>query len=339
MKAVKFSQTRTVDEFMYNWQISRDVLLTLNPDVQDKLEKALSAKMRIQSRLSFYGIETLNVPDDAVRRAPETSMEPGEPKSTPTQIEASEPNPDLDWLTYETRLNARDYKKKKGAVGYGLFVLPLDEDVEIVASEKIPDILVEAFFPKLTKAKLLEISAATTRWRKSSAKPKPPEPSSPAKHASSRNQARIKLCPPMVMPYNILANDTESAAIGTDLSTIKPGPDKPPMVGDRLVNTWTMWETASRSSVVQIKSMTNPQEWKIHSRDKIWSFRNPPDPPDASLKGKPFKLSDKLPNCFSVKTGVRWIGSKPQGSGDAGGGKDVLETNALLASMRSDWVE
>lgn len=339
MKAVKFSQTRTADEFLYNWQISKDVLLTLNPDVRDKLEKAFSAKMRIQSRLSFYGIESLNVPDDAVRRGADTTVEPTAPTATPTQIEASEPNPDFDWLIYETRLNARDYKKKKGAVGYGLFVLPLDEDVEIVASETIPDILVEAFFPKLTKSKLLEISAATTRWRKSSAKPKPPEPASPSKHASTRNQARIRLCPPMVMPYNVLANDTESAAIGTDLTTIKPGPDKPPMVGDRLVNTWTMWETASRSSVVQLKSMTNLQEWKVHSRDKSWSFRQPPDPPDASLKGKPFKLSDKLPNCFSVKTGVRWIGSKPQGSGDAGGGKDVLETNALLASMRSDWVE
>src|SRR6266567_6126636 len=337
MKPVKFSQIRTIDEFLSNWQISKEVLLALNPEVQDKLEKALTAKMRIQSRLSFYGIESLNVPDDAVHKGGETSLEPLDTKKQPaTQIEAAEPNPDFDWLIYETRLNARDYKKRKSAVGCGLFVLPLDEDVEVVVSEKIPDILVEAFFPKLTKAKLLKISAATTRWRKSSAKPTPLEPASPSEHAASRNQARIRLCPPMIMPYNILANDAESAAIGTDLGTIKPGPNKPPTVGDRLVNTWTMWETASRSSVVQIKSMTNIQEWKLHSPQKTWSFRNPPDPPDPSLKGKPFKLSDKLPHCFSVKTGVRWIGSKPQGSGDVGGGKDVLETNALLASMRSD---
>src|SRR5258706_1816663 len=148
MKPAKVSENRTIDEFLYNWQISKDVLLALNPDVKDKLEKALTAKIRAQSRPSFYGIETLNLPDDAVRRGAETGLEPTESAKPATQLDAAEPNPDFDWLIYETRLNARDYKKRKSAVGYGLFVLPLDEDVDIVASEKIPDILVEAFFPK-----------------------------------------------------------------------------------------------------------------------------------------------------------------------------------------------
>jgi hypothetical protein len=339
MKPAKVSENRTIDEFLYNWQISKDVLLALNPDVKDNLEKALNAKIRSQTRPSFYGIESLNIPDDAQRRGAETNVAASEPEKPSTQIDPVEPNPDFDWLTYETRFNARDYKKLKGAVGYGLYVLPLDDDAEIVASEKLPDILVEAFFPQITKERLLEISAATTRWRKSTTKSKPAEPGSPSQSAASRSTSKLRICPSMVMPYNILANDINSAAIGTELSTIKPGPSKPDMVGDRLVKTWTMWETASRSSIVQIESMKDSNNLKIHSRQKSWPFRKPPDPPTPSLKGKPFKLTDQLPNCFSVKTGVRWIGSKPQGSGDPGGGKDVLETNALLASMRSDWVE
>jgi hypothetical protein len=336
MKSVKTKSDETASEFIARWGISKDELLAANPAVRDTLEKALGAKLRIQQKLGPYAIEELNVPDSATE-----SGQPGQgaPQQSggPPVLERPEPNPDHDWLTFESRWNDKNFRKKKEAVGYGLFILPLDEDVEIIASEQLPDVLVEAFFPHCTKQEVMDFSASSCRWRKGSADAKPPKPASPGAVASSRGQSRLILAPPMVMPYNILANDDSSAAIGTDLSCIKPGPGKPDMVGDRLLNTWTMWETASRSSVVQIQSMKTFSEWKVRSRDKTWTFRQPPDPP--ANKDKPFKLSDRLPNCFSIKTGVRWIGSKPQGSGDAGGGKDYLEVNALLASMRSDWVE
>ncbi len=93
-------------------------------------------------------------------------------------------------------------------------------------------------------------------------------------------------------------------------------------------------------------SATTDEDWPVLDRNPNDMATSKPDykaafldPPEPSLKDKPFELATMGSASFSVKTGVRYIGNRAQGSGDAGGGKDVLETNALLASMRSEWIE
>ena len=254
----------------------------------------------------------------------------------PTAV-AAETNLEYDWLLYETRFNAKDYLKGKVALGYGLFAVPLDYRAEIVAAKDLPGILVEAFFPGMSVGEVQAVSAQTCRWRGVAGGATVYGPNSAAKQSAARTEAVIHAPQMMIMPYNYYANDVKSYAIGTGLDMeIVPGP------AYRLKKFWPLWETASRSSVSSLEATTKADLAQGERLDPQWTYRSAKQPAGGEItpayKDKIFQLG-KFTNCYSVKTGVRWLGKKPQGSEDPGGGKDVLESNALLASMRSDWVE
>ena len=250
---------------------------------------------------------------------------------------AAEKNPDHDWLLYETRFNAKDYLKGKVAVAYGLFAVPLDYRAEVVAAKDLPEVLAQAFFPGMSVAEVQAVSAQTCRWRDAPGVASEYGPTSVGKQRTARTEAVIYSPQMMVMPYNYFANDVKSYAIGTGIDMeIVPGP------AFRLKKFWPLWETASRSSVSRLEATTKADLADGEQFKDQWSYRSTKQPAGAEIppayKDKVFQLG-AFDNCYSVKTGVRWLGKKPQGSEDPGGGKDVLESNALLASMRSDWVE
>src|SRR5262249_5185490 len=291
------------------------------------IQQAYSATMKMRKRLQPGTLQVL-VPD-----APDVVNIEGEPAPP---VDA---NPEFDWLTYETRINSAKFQKDKTPVAYGLFAVPLDHGAEVVAWEMLPDLLAGAFFPGMSLAEVQEVSKQTCRWRGAGGKPTGHGPNSPAEQTAARGQAVIHAPRMMVMPYNYYANDNQSHAIGTILeSEVKPGP------GFRLKKVWPLWETAPRASLACLEPTSEADLAQTGQLATNWEYRSKQTPTGAdlptSVKDKPFKLgSPEFKDSYSVKTGVRWLGQTPQGSGDAGGGKDVLESNALLASMRSDWVE
>jgi hypothetical protein len=302
-------------------------LKTLNDRIVGALNVAMKARQKML--LNQAGVTLLLIPDGAKPQDDEAEQ------VAPPAVDA---NPDFDWLVYETRVNAKDYQKEKTPAAYGLYAVPIDSRAEIVASQTLPDALVNGFFPGLTKEEVLAISAQSCRWRKSGgARPTGDGPNSATTQGAARSELALHAPRMMVMPYNYFANDQASHAIGADVAQeITPGP------AFRLKKFWPLWETASRSSVSVIEPIS-PDDLQPAARlDAPWDFRKRTPPAGATMAGtyrdKVFKLAEQR-DAFSVKTGVRWLGAVPQGSDDPGGGKDVLESNALLASMRSDWSE
>src|SRR6266576_4911875 len=73
-------------------------------------------------------------------------------------------NSELEWLTYETRCNSAEMVKGNKGLAYGLFALPFDDLVQIAALDDLPQVLVDAFFPGMTKDDILWSSRETTTW-------------------------------------------------------------------------------------------------------------------------------------------------------------------------------
>ena len=233
------------------------------------------------------------------------------------------PNPGHLWLTYETRCNAKDFQKPESPAAYGLYVLPFEADLHIAVSGDLVDALRQAFFPGTSKEEVLAHASRSMPWRPvaAAAVTLPPR-----RLATSRDEAAIDRIALAVMPYNILANDAASSAIGTQLETSTGGTDRPTCIY-RLQNEWTMWETASRSSIVRISP--SPLAALARRRPATWPFQRPGTPAVTTA----YSLAQgSVTTDFSIKTGVNHIGSRTQSD------KAILESNALLASMRSDWV-
>jgi hypothetical protein len=248
-----------------------------------------------------------------------------------------DPNPTFDWLHWETRVNAAEYQKNKVALAYGLYAVPLDQRAEVVAAYELPEILCQAFFPGMSVSEVQAISEQSCRWRGGKDKAGTVRATSLEELPAARTETVIHAPQMMILPYNYYANDESSYSIGTNLAAeIVPGP------AFRLQKVWPLWESASRSSVSSLTPTLDEDLAKAQRLGEQWTYRSktPPGKPEMppEYKDKPFQMG-KFTDCYSVKTGVRWLGKVAQGSGDPGGGKDVLESNALLASMRSDWVE
>ncbi len=252
----------------------------------------------------------------------------------------SDPNPTFEWLFYETRANATVYQKEPLVLAYGLYAAPLDHRAEVVASRELPKILADAFFPGMSVSEVQAFSDQSCRWRVLNAAAPIPlsPPNSPASQLISRTEAVIHSPQMVVFPYNYFANDTLTHSIGTTVETdIVPGP------AYRLKKCWPLWETASRSSVSILEPTAIADLAPSKRLDTQWPFRSKLPVPGGAIPakfvGEIFDFAGfKNDNCYSVKTGVRWLGNKPQGHKDSSD-KDVLESNALLASMRSDWAE
>ncbi len=255
-------------------------------------------------------------------------------------------NKDHQWLTYETLFNHKLYRRSNQEREMGLYHMPL-ENLRIVVARDIPsgvlDQLREAFFPDLTdNAQLL--LCVDRPWD--------------GKYDRDKvHQNKKKAKTHVVLPYNFRDNDQESPAIGTASRTrhrTKPRPVDPPSLPraeiGRLKKTWPMWSTASRSCVVRI-------DWK-KARGAAWEDNTEMvKDVEGVLEGEVFawpaglggqlEQGDhteskslavaNLGGCFSLKSGVMYVGGSEQGGASAGG-KATLEENSVLACLRSDYI-
>ena len=238
-------------------------------------------------------------------------------------------NAEHNWLTYEVVFNQRAFRKNHQKHQMGLYRLPR-ANVRIFIRQFIDDALLQqiadAFFPDLTKEQV--VACSDWPWQKRASDAKLPV-STPSVSNSSRDQRIIGLGDFVVMPYNFKDNDANSSAFGT--SAQREGYEL-----IKLPSTWDMWNSASRSSVVKIarvktqgSSIPWPKPeaytWTWGSGDKSVDFVS------EDKKNQQFRISAGA-NCFSIKTGVRYIGSTKQE------GKEHLEANSIIACLRSDLI-
>jgi hypothetical protein len=93
------------------------------------------------------------------------------------------------------------------------------------------------------------------------------------------------------LPYNLVANDSSGKALGA--RAVPPGASAAKM----LVGEWSMWQTASRSCVVELKSSVG---WAVDSKGPVvvkddkgtqlsvlpWKFRDVPQVCPSALRRK-----------------------------------------------------
>lgn len=258
-------------------------------------------------------------------------------------------NKDHQWLTYETLFNHKLYRRSNQKREIGMYHMPL-ENLRIVVAKDIPsgvlDQLREAFFPDLTdNAQLL--LCVDRPW---DGKYDRDEVHRNKKGANAH----------VVLPYNFRDNDLDSPAIGAASRTRhrtkprepRPGDSPPPARAEigRLGTTWPMWSTASRSCVVRIgRTKARGAAWQDQTEmvkdvegvleGEVFAW---PVALGGQFEGtdhtKPDRLAvADLDGCFSLKSGVMYVGGSEQGGASAGG-KATLEENSVLACLRSDYI-
>jgi len=298
-------------------------------------------------------------------------------------------NAGYDWLTYETVLNKPKFRKTNQGRQIGLYAAHLS-DMQIWFRDDLTGepflAMCESFFPDHTPDEVRLLSKATWWWKQQDdlntlvRKTAPyyedlpallaPDSDHPARFSDtadklpgSRSGLRIHLPRMIVMPYNIWDNALESKALGTGptVESETGGPAHPiPLLQLKHLTTdatsWTMWPTASRSSVMLLSRVKAPQAlWPANNWTQ-WPF----DTPDADRvrfkyaadrlpfyvnaafkaevqRGTHFKLSQKTDYHFSVKTGVCFVGFDKQ----TGANKDVIgkDDEWLVGCMRSDTIK
>ena len=178
------------------------------------------------------------------------------------------------------------------------------------------------------------------------------------------------------MPYNIMANNRKSQALGTR--------DEPTMTKDlnqswgiaMLEGEWPMWQTASRSCVIRLDSTDAAQPSKAprpqdHDGQVLWNFSRPEDSNvvlfPAASKGPPHpEVLPKTPfgffkgnptqweRCYGVKTGmsiynlvdletyirplgVAKVGQDEQTGKETGTGATMVRTISMLDEEHMRW--
>lgn len=243
-----------------------------------------------------------------------------------------------DWLTYETLFNQGKFRKTNQSRKTGQYRIGMSHVKIWVLEEIDPASLLElcdAFFPDSEPDEIKALSAEAHPWQEQGGTP-PNLASSPDVMASARPLHNLYLEPFVVMPYNYKDNDDESRAIGTKATTTGKVRLK------QLTTEWDMWNTASRSCVVRLTRVKDKDaEWtpydKVGEWEWLWAAGDSLTNHLAEWSlGQHFRLnnSDK---CYSVKTGVCWIGTNPQ-KGASAGNKDILDDNTIDACLRSDYI-
>lgn len=272
-------------------------------------------------------------------------------------------NEEYNWLTYETLFNQRPYRKTNQRCEMGLYRIPLKNIKIFLRDDVDQDVLkqlADAFFPDLDPNLVLALSNADWPWKKKL--PDLCNPQSPALVVANRSQNILYLKQFAILPFNAEDNDQTSDAIGKksptgwglQLTKLRPAPDM----------SWGFWKTASRSCVVKVKRVKNKNaRWQDLLGLSLWESWDytKEDPPSAEVlkraetvelyqsymgvkergavlsteaqRGQAFRLSD-VRDCFSIKTGVRWVGNVDQ----KGKHKDKLEENSIVACLRSDLI-
>lgn len=254
-------------------------------------------------------------------------------------------NPTRDWLFYEAIFNHTKFQKQNQRLEMGSYLIPLDrvkifvcEDIEPAALK----VLTEAFLPDLTNEEVLARAAFDCPWKPKPKTSPPLSSASPTALVASRsvNQARLGL--QVAMPFNFQDAGGEIATFaigGTTQGHL--GDPKTPLV--HLDCTWPMWKSASRSCVCQLNPIKAlGKDWPAPKVPQVWTVysgeTNVRDLKTLAAGDDYFKLSEDVDKkCFSVKTGVNFVGKVNQ-SGDNAGGKNRLETNSIDACLRSDLV-
>lgn len=316
----------------------------------------------------------------AVVVAPEDPLEAG-----PAYV-----NTGFEWLTYETVLNKPKFRKTNQPRKIGLYAADVS-DMQVWVRDLMPvgslPALCNAFFPDHQVGEVQLLSDGSWWWKQqpdlatmvNQTAPyakvvgfaNPPDEIFPALGAESqealtgsRNGLRIHLPRSVVMPYNFYDNDTDSNALGTlPMAEDLDGAIKHPIpliqvkTDPNDAQSWDVWRTASRSSVMKLNSVKDPGDpwppndwvyWKFPSEAERKKFEsksaNINFPPylntaykqEVALPAR-FRHSTRTANHFSVKTGVCYVGSEKQ----SGANKDVIgkDDEWMVGCMRSDTIK
>ncbi len=305
-------------------------------------------------------------------------------------LEGSDPfvNTGCHWLTYETVLNKPKFRKSNQEVKVGLYAACLS-DMQLWFRDDIDDLpfkaLCDSFLPDHTVDEVRLLSQASWWWKQQKdldtlvgkkapyfeALPdlKPPAVDHPGIFSDSADELvgsraglRLHLPRMIVMPYNFWDNTTESSALGTgpQFTAEAGGPRHPiPLIqvktGIANPDSWSMWPTASRSSVMRLKNVKAAgivwpvADWVAWPFDHAEKRRNdfkyaPARLPlfvNATFKAEVagdthFKYAKKDDYLFSVKTGVCVVGFDAQLKAN----KDIIgkDDEWLVGCMRSDTI-
>lgn len=236
-------------------------------------------------------------------------------------------NEDYEWLTYETIFNQHVFRKTNQRCEMGLYLMPLNK-VRILLQRNINpyilQILVEAFFPDLQPDEVEGKAREDCPWQEELLRKFRISSSS---NTASREKTIVHLAPRVVMPYNFVDNYADSSSIGTKsvspLNLIKLSQLKP---------CWEMWKTASRSCVVKIGKV-DPE---AQTGQYFWDFPKPLEE-EVILQdikgGTRFRLKQLTPQCFSIKTGIKWVGST-----DMKGSKENVNKDVFFGLLQSDMI-
>ena len=305
-------------------------------------------------------------------------------------LEGSDPfvNDGFHWLTYETVLNKPKFRKSNQEVKIGLYAASLS-DMQLWFRDGIDGLafkaLCDSFLPDHTVDEVRLLSEASWWWKQQKdlgtlvgkSAPyyedlpdlKPPAVDHPGIFSDSADELvgsraglRLHLPRMIVMPYNFWDNTVESSALGTGPQfTAEGGGNRHPIpliqvkTGIANPDSWSMWPTASRSSVMRLKNVKAPGivwpvvDWVAWPFNPAETRRNGFKYAQARLplfvnanfkadiaRDTHFKYDKKDDFLFSVKTGVCVVGFDAQVKAN----KDIIgkDDEWLVGCMRSDTI-
>jgi hypothetical protein len=259
-------------------------------------------------------------------------------------------NEGRDWLGYESLFNRVRNRKSNKKYTMGLYIL-YREDVCVWFRDNLDDEtlnnLTAAFFPEYNPQKHLDYSNSIWDWKTKKGGIIKDALSPVKKIPAAREEIKLNLGSYVVLPYNYFDNNVTSRALGTTKLNAKAKQLKDDL-------TWDFWKTASRSCIVRVKRIKEKApKWKTVTKEDAWGWKYESGNADRTkdyetkldfLLDKPFdKTGYKLSSFInsgdtidvSLKTGVIYVGSEEQ-SGT--GKKDFLDSNWIIACLRSDYV-
>ncbi len=265
---------------------------------------------------------------------PPVAQSPDQARDATWQTMGGNADPKPFWLGFETLWNAPQFRKGPGRHQMGLYTLPLDQLV-IIMDVDLPAELYAAFFPNIPVDRVKAHANIKGAWERTCMNGgRPPvavidNVGVAGAHNVGRNAPQqLQLSPFAVLPYNFDDNTESSNAIGTKAAR-------------KLVSTWNMWSTASRSSVVQV-AQVDPADTNLRPSNGSapWAFGYKKVDVDYQrttpfVETNVFNISTLGASHFSVKTGIEMVGKIFQGGAAH---KDVLEWNNVLAMLRSYYI-
>jgi hypothetical protein len=238
-----------------------------------------------------------------------------------TYIYSTTPNPQCSWLTYESFFNHEvvcnlelsffcfsdydtfhQFQHSNSELKTMCYSMPLKDLQVVTASNLTPQAfeqIRQAFFPDIDNVDTLK-RIVHCPWRSQGVQ---------VLDAIPREGKTVR------MPYNFVANNMESLALGT-----RANPQGACEMR-RLNKQWTMWQTASRSCVIRLDSVDSNEELGSDAQSSypatvaekpmrvLWNFLLQTEV--ISVNENPFDLrymydaqESTLPRCYSLKTGL-----------------------------------